>query len=174
MDGWRVSNIVLFFQYVNGSLKQWLHWRKMFISNPKKFRRCINGDFTGFDLPKYLIYYRSTYCTHWPFSAVSLLPLKNDARIIARSNYENKFRPKLYCPDITPNYKPRLKVMFFNCINYNINTVSILICILMLIQYWYSMYVLIQFVNAASSVVTAFIDYCDWVFCCFQKSSNRQ
>ena len=139
MDGWRVSNTVLFLQYVNGSLKQWLHWRKMFISNPKKFRRCINGDFTGFDLPKYLIYYRSTYCTHWPFSAVSLLPLKNDARIIARSNYENKFRPKLYCPDITPNYKPRIKVMFFNCINYNINTVCILICILILIQYNLSM-----------------------------------
>ena len=137
MDGWRVSNIVLFLQYINGSLKQWLHWRNAFISSPTKFRRCINGDFIGFDWPKFLIYYRTTYSIHWPFSAVSLVlsPLKNDARIIARSKYENKFRPKLYCTAITPNYKPSLKVMFFNCISYNINTVCILICILILIQY---------------------------------------
>ena len=137
----------------------------MFISCPTKFRRSINGDFTGFDLPNYLIYYRTTYCIHWAFLAVSLvlLPHKNDARIIARSMYENKFRPKLYCAAITPNYKPCLKVMFFNCNSYNINTVCILICILILIRYKYSMYVLIQYVNAAF-----FIDYCDWVFCCFQ------
>ena len=110
-------------------------------------------------------YYRTTYCIHWAFLAVSLvlLPHKNDARIIARSKYENKFRPKLYCAAITPNYKPCLKVMFFNCNSYNINTVCILICILILIRYKYSMYVLIQYVNAAF-----FIDYCDWVFCCFQ------
>ena len=80
----------------------------MFISSPTKFRRCIDGDFTGFDLPKYLIYYRTTYSLHWPFSAVGLvlLPRKNEASLIAKSKYEDKFRPKLYCTAITPNYKP--------------------------------------------------------------------
>ena len=109
-----------------------------------------------------------------PFPRWAFYHSRMTPRIIARSNYENKFRAKLYCTDITPNYKPRLKVMLFNCINYNINTVCILICTLILIQYWYRMYVLIQYVNTASSVVTAFIDYCDWVLCCFQKSSSRQ
>ena len=128
---------LLFLQYINGFLKQWLHWRNMFVSSPAKLRRCINGDFTGFNLSKCLIHYRITYSIHLPFSAVSLvlLPLKNDARIIARSNYENKFRHTLYCIAITPNYKPRVKVKSFNCISYNINTVRILICILILMQY---------------------------------------
>ena len=69
-----------------GSLKQWLHWRNMVISSPTKFCRCINGDFTSFDLPKYHIYYHTTYSIQWPFSVVGLvlLLLKNDARIIAR------------------------------------------------------------------------------------------
>ena len=98
-DGWRVSNNVLFLKYVNGSLKQLLHWNNMFISSPTKIRKSINGDFTGFDLPKYLIYDRTTYSIHWPFSVVGLdiLPLKNDAGIIARSKCESKFWPKLYC-----------------------------------------------------------------------------
>ena len=80
----------------------------MIISSPTKFRRCIIGDFTDFDLLKYLIYYRTTYSIHWPFSAVGLVlwPLKNDARAIARSKYENQFLIKLYSTAITPNYKP--------------------------------------------------------------------
>ena len=83
--------------YIIGSLKQWFHWRNMFISSPTKLRRCINGDFAGFDLPKCLIYYRTTYSIHWIYSAkgLVLLPLKNDARIIATLNYENKLRPTL-------------------------------------------------------------------------------
>ena len=80
----------------------------MFISIPKKFHRHINGDFTGFDLPKYVIYYRTTYSIHWRFSVVGLvlLPLKNDAGIIATLKYENKILPKFHCTAITPNYKP--------------------------------------------------------------------
>ena len=80
--GWMASNQ---HRYIIGSQKQWLHWRNMIISSPTKFRRWINGEFTDFDLPKYL-YYRTTYSIQWPFSVVGLflLPLKDGARIIAR------------------------------------------------------------------------------------------
>ena len=61
MDGWRIINIVLFLQYITGSLKQWLNWRNKFISSPTKVSRCISGDFTGFDFPEYHIFYRTTY-----------------------------------------------------------------------------------------------------------------
>ena len=42
----------------------------------------------------------------YPLWGLVLLPLKNDARTIARSKYENKFRTNLYCTAITPKYKP--------------------------------------------------------------------
>ena len=94
----------------------------MFISNPTKFCRYINGDFTGFDLPKYVIYCRTTYSIHWSFSVVGLilLPLKNDARIIVRLKYENKFQPKLHCTAIIPNYKASWSDVF-DFSSYNIN-----------------------------------------------------
>ena len=57
----------------------------MFISSPKKFRRCINDDFTGFGLPKYVIYYRPTYYVHWTFCVESLVLwlLRSDAGMAA-------------------------------------------------------------------------------------------
>ena len=56
-------------------------------------------------------------CPRW---ALFYYHSTNDARIIARSRYENIFRPNLYFTATTPNNKPppqtisRLKGMFFN------------------------------------------------------------
>ena len=89
MDRWLVISIVstvLVLQYIIGSLKRGFIEGTCLLAALQEFRKCINGDFTGFDLPKYLIYYRVTYSIQWSFSVVGLVlfPLKNDARMIAR------------------------------------------------------------------------------------------
>ena len=105
--GWLVSKQYRFVPPIYHWFAETVASLKERVYCPTKFQRCINGDFTGFDLPKYLIYYRTTYSIHRPFSTVGLvpLPLTNDARIIATSKYEIKFQPELYCTAITPNYK---------------------------------------------------------------------
>ena len=122
MDWWGVINIVLFFQYIIGSLKWWLHWRNMFISNPKKFCWYINHDLNSFSLPKYFIYYRNIYSIHWPSSVVGLVLVPFSMTLgwkfdkILKTNFDLKCAAQQWQQSIN-----RLKVMFFNFMSYIIN-----------------------------------------------------